>query len=185
MFPQAVRQQPGFLPDVAAPATATAGSRSLLVLALPSSAAGVPGGGAAVGQRLLLRGAAGEVVVTVARPAAVGSCTLVVRGTPELAGQPVFVVGLEHPVVQAIDYEILALLSMKATQELARQLAAGQQQLAGLRDQLAAARRLNGALLLDHAALQDLQQQLSHLQAQQAAAFSATQRRVSTGWAAD
>jgi hypothetical protein len=187
IFPQAIRQQPGFVPDVAASARATArpGSPSLLTLALAPSAAGVPGGGAAVGQRLLLRGPAGEVVATVARPAAAGSCTLVVQHVPGLAGQPVFVVGLEHAAVQTIDYELLALLSLRAAQAQAHQLDTVRQELASLRSQLAAARQLNGGLLLDHVELQDLKAQLRHLQAQQAASFSAAHRRPVTGWAAE
>jgi len=103
VFLQAVRQRSGFLPDVAAPATATAvgGSRSLLALALAPGAAGVPSGGAATGQRLQLRGPAGEVIMVRGAPTA-GSHRRVVRGAPGLAGQPVLVVGLEHAAVPTI-----------------------------------------------------------------------------------
>lgn len=187
VLPQAVCRQPAFLPDILAPATATAlkSSPALLVLTLAPGAAGVPGGGATAGQRLQLRGPAGEVVVALARPVAAGSHTLIVRGAPGLAGKAVVVVGMEHAAVPTIDYETLALLGLSATQELAGQLAAVQQQLAGLQRQLAAARQLNGGLLLDHVELQDLRNQLRHLQAQQAASFSATHRRPTSGWLAD
>jgi len=187
VFPQGVRRPPGFLPAVSALATATAlaGSRSLLVLALPPSAAGVPAGGATPGQQLRLLSAAGELTTTVAQPAAAGSHRLVVHAVPGLAGQPVFVVGLEPSASLAIDYEALARLNLAATQQLAQQLAAMQAQLASLHDQLTAARQLNSALLLDHAALQDLKQQVSLLLSQQAATFSATRQRRGTSWLAD
>ena len=60
-----------------------------------------------------------------------------------------------------------------------------QAQLASLHDQLAAARQVNSALLLDHAALQDLRQQVSLLLSQQAATFSATRQRRGASWLAD
>ncbi len=119
VFPQAVLQQTGFLPDVYAVATrARAEADSLLTLTLPAA---LPEG-ATVGQRLKLIGPAGEEVGTVARAAAPGATRLTVRGAQPLAATPaeIFVYGLEHPDVRAVDYEALGMLNVSATQELAR-----------------------------------------------------------------
>jgi len=120
VFPQAVQRQRGFLPDVYAPATAAVAVDSLLSLTLPAGH-GLPEAGAA-GRALRLVGPAGEVVVQLARPAAAQALQLLVRGGQELAGQRVFVFGLEHPDVRTVDYEALAMLNISATQELDRQL---------------------------------------------------------------
>ncbi|MDO7877797.1 tail fiber domain-containing protein [Hymenobacter sp. ASUV-10] len=122
VLPQAVTKQTGFLPDVYATATAVQAlpGDSLLVLTLP---AGLPEGGARAGQRLKLIGETKQVQAAVARPAAAGSRALVVRRAQALAGGAVFVYGLEHADVRAVDYEALSMLNVSATQELARQLA--------------------------------------------------------------
>ncbi|MDB5268610.1 MAG: hypothetical protein JWP58_1650, partial [Hymenobacter sp.] len=130
VFPQAVNQHTGFLPDVYVNALkAEAQADSLLVLTLPSAPA------AHAGQRLKLITASGEIVATVK---AASGATLTVRGARQLAGQPVFVFGLEHDDVRTVDYEALAMLNVSATQELARQLAELKQQNAALRQQQAA-----------------------------------------------
>lgn len=187
VFPRGVRPVAGFRPDIAALATAKAivGNRGLVTLALPLGGAGVLADGATPGQRLKLLTPAGERLVAVARPAAAGSHLLVVSAAPGLVGQPVFVVGLEHPTEPALDYEALALLGLRATQQLAQQLVAVQQQLVALRSQLAAAQQVNSALLLDHAEQEDLKQQLSLLQSQQAAAFSVARQHRGAGWLTD
>lgn len=187
IFPQGVRPLVGFRQDIAAVATATAvaGSRTLVALALPPHLPGVPASGAAPGQRLKLLTASGEQVVAVARPAAAGSHVLVVSAQPSLAGRPVFVVGLEHTAEQAIDYQVLALLSLGATQQLAQQLATVQQQVAALRSQLTAAQQVTSALLLDHAEQESLKQRLNLLLSQQAAAFSAAHQGRGISWLAD
>lgn len=188
MFPQCVRPLARFRPDIAALATATTivGTRGgLLALTLPLGSAGVPAAGAAAGQRLKLLTSAGEQVVLVARPAAAGSRTVTVSGGGGSLGRVVWVVGLEHPAGAAVDYEALAALSLRTTQQLAQQLASVQQQLAALRSKVAATQRLNGELLLDHAEQADLRQQLHLLQSQQAATFSAGRPRRALGWAAD
>jgi len=129
VFPQAVNQHSGFLPDVYVNAVnATAQADSLLVLTLPAA----PATAAHAGQRLKLISAAGEVVATVK---ATSGATLTVRGARQLAGQQVFVFGLEHADVRTVDYEALAMLNVSATQELARQLAELQKQNASLRQQ--------------------------------------------------
>ncbi|MBO2012484.1 tail fiber domain-containing protein [Hymenobacter negativus] len=80
IFPQAVNQHVGFLPDVYVNAVlATAQADSLLVLTLPAA----PATAARAGQRLKLITKAGEVVGTV--QAARGN-TLTVRGAQQLAG---------------------------------------------------------------------------------------------------
>ena len=133
VFPQAVSCQKGFLPDIYAVPTATQfQGDSLLVLALPAS---LPEA-AHAGQRLRLVGPAGEVLARVARPAAAGTRTLVVRGVPATTSQ-LFVFGLEHADVRAVDYEALAMLNVSATQELARRLAALEAANATLRQQAA------------------------------------------------
>ncbi len=162
VFPQAVTQQTGFLPDVYATATAVqalAGD-SLLVISLP---AGLPSA-AKPGQRLKLIGAHSQVLAVVARPAGAGSRTLTVRGAQALAGGAVFVYGLEHADVRAVDYEALSMLNVSATQELARQVAALQAQNTA---QQAAYQQTTGQLRsqLDQqqAALQTLQEQMARL----------------------
>ncbi|RTQ51569.1 tail fiber domain-containing protein [Hymenobacter gummosus] len=129
VFPQAVNQQVGFLPDVYALATqAELQADSLLVLTLPATPATAP----KAGQRVKLIGKTGEVIGTV--KAASGQ-QLVLRGARQLAGQSVFVFGLEHPDVRSVDYEALAMLNVSATQELARQVQELQQQNARLQQQ--------------------------------------------------
>ena len=86
-------------------------------------------GPATAGQRLKLLGDKGKVLATLARPAAAGARALVLRGAAALAGGQVFVFGLEHPDVRAVDFEALAMLNVSATQELARQVRKLQQQL--------------------------------------------------------
>lgn len=186
LFPQCVHQLASFRPDIAALAKAAAvpGSHGLVALTCALGAAGVPAGGATPGQRLKLLTASGELLVAVARPAAAGSCSLVVGKAPGLAGQTVFVVGLEHPAEQAPDYEALTLLGLSTTQQLAQELRAMQQQLAALRSQLAATQKLNGELLLDQAKQEDLRQQLNMLQSQ-LAAYSNGRPRRGAGWLAD
>ncbi len=149
VFPQAVNQHPGFLPDVYALATSASAAPgdSLLRLTLPAAVAARPG------QRIRLLSEAREVVGTVV--AATGP-TLLVRGGRVLAGRPVFVFGLEHPDVRTVDYEALAMLNVSATQELARQLVDLQRQNAQLRQQHAA---LQAAQQADHARLDALQAQ--------------------------
>ncbi|MBF9220183.1 tail fiber domain-containing protein [Hymenobacter ruricola] len=149
IFPQAVNQHSGFLPDVYAKAVAVQSvGDSLLRLTLPAAAT------ATIGQRVKLIGPAGEVVATVAHASA--SNTLVVRGARQLAGQPVFVFGLEHADVRTVDYEALAMLNVSATQELARQLAELQQQNAALKQQNTALQTSQSA---DHARLERLEAQ--------------------------
>ena len=130
VFPQAVSQHTGFLPDVYAVAkTAVAEADSVLVLTLPQAAPA----GARAGQRIKLVGPQGEVVGVVA--AAPATTTLRVRGAQAaaLAGQQIFVFGLEHPDVRTVDYEALAMLNVSATQELARLVAELQAQNTALR----------------------------------------------------
>ncbi|MBG8555546.1 glycine-rich protein [Hymenobacter guriensis] len=129
VFPQAVSQHAGFLPDVYALASQVeAQGDSLLRLTLPAA---LPADTKA-GQRVKLIGPAGEVVGTVK---AAGSSTLLVRGVRQLAGQRVFVFGLEHADVRTVDYEALAMLNVSATQELARRVEALEKQNATLRQQ--------------------------------------------------
>jgi hypothetical protein len=129
VFPQAVNQHRGFLPDVYANACKVEiQADSLLVLTLPAA----PAVAVQAGQRVKLIASAAEVVGTV--KAARGT-TLVVRGARQLAGQPVFVFGLEHDDVRTVDYEALAMLNVSATQELARKVAALEAQNATLRQQ--------------------------------------------------
>ncbi|WP_400190417.1 glycine-rich protein [Hymenobacter sp. B81] len=130
VFPQAVSQQAGFLPDVYAVASGVeAQGDSLLRLTLPAPSQ------ARAGQRIKLIGPAGEVIGAVK---AASGATLLVRGAAKLAGQQVFVFGLEHPDVRSVDYEALAMLGVSATQELARQLEQLQQQNALLKQQVGA-----------------------------------------------
>jgi hypothetical protein len=159
VLPQAVTKQTGFLPDIYATATAVAAlpGDSLVQLTLP---AGLPTGGATAGQRLRLLGEQRTVLAAVARPAAAGSRTLVVRGATELKGQPVFVYGLEHADVRAVDYEALSMLNVSATQELARKVQALEQQNAALQTGAAADRAARQA---DHASLLTLQEQVARL----------------------
>ncbi|MCC3160253.1 tail fiber domain-containing protein [Hymenobacter sp. 15J16-1T3B] len=155
VFPQAVNQHSGFLPDIYASATqAAAQADSLLVLTLPAAPAAAPG------QRIKLIGASCEVVGTVK---AVRGTTLVVRGARQLAGQAVFVFGLEHSDVRTVDYEALAMLNVSATQELARKVAELEQQNAQLRQQ-------------NHAQGQRLDQQHASLQTQAAQTADLAQR---------
>jgi hypothetical protein len=151
IFPQAVQQQTGFLPDVYALATAVQAlpGDSLVALTLP---AGLPTAGTA-GQRLKLVGEAGEVLAALARPAAAGARTLVLRRAQALAGTKVFVFGLEHADVRSVDYEALSMLNVSATQELARKVEALEKQNAAL---------LTGSAA-DHASLLSLQAQMARL----------------------
>ena len=174
VFPQAVRQHTGFLPDVYALATAVAAlpGDSLVALTLP--APGLPVA-AAAGRRLQLIGAGGEVPAALARPAAAGARTLVLRRAQALAGAggPVFVFGLEHADVRAVDYEALGMLNVSATQELARQVRALQQQNAALQARTAALETQTAA---DHASLQTVQQQLARLLSEGAPAAAQARR---------
>ncbi|MDO7877427.1 tail fiber domain-containing protein [Hymenobacter sp. ASUV-10] len=130
IFPQAVSQHVGFLPDVYAVASEVRSEGdSLLVLMLPNA---LPEA-AKAGQRVKLIGEQKELTAIVARAAS--ASTLVVRGAKELASQKVFVFGLEHADVRTVDYEALAMLNVSATQELARKVAALEQQNAALRQQ--------------------------------------------------
>ncbi len=139
VFPQAVQRQRGFLPDVYAPATAALAADSLVLLTLPAGR-GLPVAGSA-GQALRLIGEEGELVVRLARATAAGQPQLLVRGGQTLAGQRVFVFGLEHPDVRTVDYEALSMLNVSATQELDRQLETLKQQYARLQQQADDARQ--------------------------------------------
>jgi hypothetical protein len=188
LFPQCVHPLASFRLDIAVLATAVAvpGSPGLVALTWPLGASAVPAGGATPGQRLKLLTTSGEQLVTVARPAAAGTRSLVVSAAGRLAGHPVFVAGLEHPAEQVVDYAALALLELNTTQQLAQQLATVQQQLNALHRQLDATQKLNGELLLDHAKQEDLRQQLNLLQSQQAAtSFSGGRSRRTLGWLVD
>ena len=159
IFPQAVHQNAGFLPDVYAPATAVQAlpGDSLVALTLP--APGLPTA-ATAGQRLKLVGEKSNVQAALARPAAAGARTLVLRHAQALAGTPVFVFGLEHADVRAVDYEALSMLNVSATQELARKVAALEQQNAALRQQGSTqAARLDQ----QQASLSTLQEQVARL----------------------
>jgi hypothetical protein len=127
IFPQAVHQQTGFLPDVYAVATAVRSvGDSLLSISLPAALTTA----ASAGQRLKLLLPAGSVVGTVARAAAADERQLLVCSAPALATDAqVFIFGLEHNDVRTVDYEALAMLNVSATQELVRQVAAAQAQL--------------------------------------------------------
>jgi len=121
VFPQAVHQHTGFLPDIYAPASRVQRQGEALLIGLP---AGLPQA-APAGQRLRLMGPAGEVLATLAEAAAAGSQQLLVSGAKSLADAPaqeVFVFGLEHPDVRTVDYEALAMLNVSATQALAQQV---------------------------------------------------------------
>jgi hypothetical protein len=134
VFPQAVNQHAGFLPDVYANAVKVeAQADSLLLLTLPTA----PVTAATPGQRVKLISKTGEATGTV--KVARGN-TLLVRGVRQLAGQPVFVFGLEHADVRTVDYEALAMLNVSATQELARQVAELQKQNAALKAEAAGSR---------------------------------------------
>ncbi|MCR5889265.1 tail fiber domain-containing protein [Hymenobacter sp. J193] len=130
VFPQAVSQHSGFLPDVYALATAATllPGDSLVQLTLPAA----PATPAQAGQRVKLIGQAGDVTGTVVRAS---GKVLVLRGARQLAGQQVFVFGLEHADVRTVDYEALAMLNVSATQELARRVEALEKQNAALRQQ--------------------------------------------------
>ncbi|RAK63226.1 tail fiber domain-containing protein [Hymenobacter edaphi] len=167
VFPQAVSQHSGFLPDIyAQAANVEMEADSLLRLTLPAA----PATAAKAGQRIRLITKAGEVVGTV--KAARGT-TLLVRGARQLAGQQVFVFGLEHPDVRTVDYEALAMLNVSATQELARQLAELQQHNARLQQQVATLQATAGTaqaqttqqLQTQAAQTAELQQRLKALEA--------------------
>ena len=172
VFPQAVHQNTGFLPDVYALATAvrTLPGDSLVALALP--APGLPCA-AAAGQRLKLMGETGETLAVLARPAPAGARALVLRRAPALAGAPVFVFGLEHADVRSVDYEALAMLHVSATQELARQIKALQARNAALEATVHGQQTQLGALQADHASLLTLQAQVARLLGEQPTAAQA------------
>ncbi|GAB3833858.1 tail fiber domain-containing protein [Hymenobacter jeollabukensis] len=129
VFPQAVSQHSGFLPDVYVQAAKVEiEADSLLRLTLPAA----PATPAKAGQRVKLLTKTGEVISTVK---AASGTQLLLRGVRQLAAQEVFVFGLEHPDVRAVDYEALSMLNVSATQELARQVAELQQQNARLQQQ--------------------------------------------------
>ncbi|QHJ07970.1 tail fiber domain-containing protein [Hymenobacter busanensis] len=157
VFPQAVTQHSGFLPDVYVQATATEmQADSLLRLTLPAA----PATAIKAGQRVKLLTKTGEVIGTV--KAAAGN-TLVVRGARQLVGQEVFVFGLEHADVRAVDYEALSMLNVSATQELARRVQELQKQNEALRRQT-----------------QTQQTALQQLQTQTAAANASLAERLQT-----
>ncbi|GAB3867421.1 hypothetical protein GCM10028824_09780 [Hymenobacter segetis] len=162
VFPQAVHQQTGFLPDVYALATAVQAlpGDSLVALTLP--AAGLPTA-AAAGQRLRLMGQTGDVLAALARPAAAGTRTLVLRRARALAGTQVFVFGLEHPDVRSVDYEALSMLNVSATQELARKVEALEKQNTALAAKAAAFEGRAAQADADHASLVSLQEQMARL----------------------
>ena len=159
VFPQAVHLNTGFLPDVYAPATAVQAlpGDSLVALTLP--APGLPCA-ATAGQRLKLMGEKQETLAALARPAAAGARTLVLRRAQALAGGKAFVFGLEHADVRSVDYEALSMLHVSATQELARKVAALEQQNAALRQQ---ATTQTTRLDQQQASLSTLQEQMARL----------------------
>lgn len=131
VLPQAVTKQTGFLPDIyAAAVSAKAVGDSVLALELPQPLQVKP----AAGQRIRLISLTGEMLGTVAAP--IAGRTISVRGAQALAGKQVFVFGLEHDDVRAVDYEALAMLNVSATQELARRVAALEEKNAQLQQQL-------------------------------------------------
>lgn len=158
VFPQAVHQHTGFLPDIYANANQVQRQGEALLISLP---AGLPQA-ATAGQRLKLIGPVGEVLATLAEAAEAGSQQLLVSGADSLADTPneVFVFGLEHADVRTVDYEAVAMLNVSATQALARQVEELHQQNAALNAQCQAqgsqADELRAALLL-------LQQQVAVL----------------------
>jgi len=154
VFPQAVKKQVGFLPDVYASATQVQAlpGDSLLLITLPAGLTTV----ATAGQHIKLIGESTQVQATVARATAVGSRTITVRGAQALAHSKVFVFGLEHADVRAVDYEALSMLNVSATQELARKIEALEKQNAALQAKSAQADA-------DHASLLTLQAQMARL----------------------
>ncbi|MFD2719557.1 hypothetical protein ACFST9_12585 [Hymenobacter monticola] len=157
VFPQAVHQHTGFLPDIYAPAVQVQRHGEILRVTLP---AGLPQA-ATAGQRLRLVGPAGEVLATLAEPAAAGSQELLVSGADSLADttEPVFVFGLEHADVRTVDYEALAMLNVSATQALAQQVQELQRRLETQDAKLASYEELLPTLT------QTLQEQQRHLEA--------------------
>jgi hypothetical protein len=158
VFPQAVRQHTGFLPDIYASASQVQRQGEALLITLP---AGLPQA-ATAGQRLKLIGPVGEVIATIAEATEAGSQQLLVLGADSLADTPqeVFVFGLEHADVRTVDYEAIAMLNVSATQALARQVEELHQQNAALNEQNQAQR----ARLTDiEASLQLLQEQMAGL----------------------
>lgn len=132
MFPQAVLKQAGLLPNVYTVALAVRPEAdTLLRLTLPRALPVVQ-----ARQRVKRIGPTGEVISRVVRAE---GATLLVAGAAALRGQAeVFAFGLENADVRVVNYEALAMPNVSATQELARQVAALQQQNAAL-DRRAAA----------------------------------------------
>ncbi|WP_139923110.1 tail fiber domain-containing protein [Hymenobacter sp. DG01] len=168
VFPQAVNQHQGFVPDVYATATAAQllPGDSLLHLTVPTLPAGVK-----AGQRVKLITGGSEMIGVVAQLPKGNA--LVVRGARQLAGQAVFVFGLEHPDVRTVDYEALSMLNVSATQELARKVALLEQQNAALQQQLQAQQ---GRLDQQQTSLTSQQAALQTLQAEAARTQDLTQR---------
>jgi hypothetical protein len=158
VFPQAVHTNTGFLPDIYASASQVQRQGENLLLTLP---AGLPEA-AGAGQRLKLIGPAGEVLGTLAAAAAAGSRQLLVAAAVSLADAPneVFVFGLEHPDVRAVDYEAVAMLNVSATQALARQVDELRHQNAALTEQGQAQRMQLEEM---RATLHQLHLQVAHL----------------------
>lgn len=159
IFPQAVHQHTGFLPDINV--TASEVQRLGETLLRVSLSAGLTQA-ATAGQRLKLIGATGEVVTTLVEATAAGSQQLLVSGGNELAdlSGEVFVFGLEHPDVRSIDYDSVAMLNVSATQALARQVAELHQQNTVLNEQNQAQRTQLEAM---QSALRVLQGQVAAL----------------------
>jgi hypothetical protein len=130
VFPQAVHQHTGFLPDIYANASQVQRQGEALLLTLPT---GLPQA-APAGQRLKLISPTGEVLATLAEAAEAGSQQLLVTGAGNLADatEPVFVFGLEHSDVRTVDYEAVAMLNVSATQALAQQVQELQEMKQGL-----------------------------------------------------
>jgi hypothetical protein len=163
VFPQAVHQHTGFLPDLFARPTQVQRQGEALLIALP---AGLPEA-AAAGQRLKLIGPAGEVLATLAEAVEAGSQQLLVTGADSMADTPeeVFVFGLEHTDVRTVDYEAVAMLNVSATQALARQVEELHQQNAVLHAQCLAQGTQANEL---RAAMHLLQRQVADLLSQPA-----------------
>ncbi|MDO7854083.1 tail fiber domain-containing protein [Hymenobacter convexus] len=158
VFPQAVHQHTGFLPDIYATASQVQRQGEALLIGLST---GLPEA-ATAGQRLKLIGPAGEVLVALAEAVEAGSRQLLVTGADSLADAPaeVFVFGLEHANVRAVDYEAVAMLNVSATQELARQVQDLHQQNAALNELT----RAQGTRISElQTALHALQQQVATL----------------------
>ena len=172
VFPQAVNQKTGFLPDLYQPAAGLdvlpGDSLLRLTLSHPLPAA------ARAGQRLKLFGPQGEVLAALARTAPAGATALTLRrpAGAALAGgaSGLFVYGLEHADVRTVDYEALSMLNVSATQALAGQVQALQAQNAQLLRQAgtaqAAAEATAGRVARAEAATAEVLRRVQALEAQ-------------------